>query len=258
MQHDSVDDLSNDEIGHTIREELARRRMSRQALADEARISISTLEKALSGRRPFTLATVIRLEEALGLSLRHAPEVHPAPVIKTEKAGDGVYAPQNLGGYARASAGWLEGRYYTLRPSFGGHPDDLFSYLTTIRWDPARSHLVFEESQRVDASFSQKGEVSFPFLSGHIYLVTNVDGQYRMAVMGRPAITGTLYGILTSLMAASGSHLLPVSVPLVMIPLKDGMPIPDFGSITPGHVDYAHLREELDAVTGKGFARFPR
>ncbi|PJI51893.1 transcriptional regulator, partial [Methylobacterium radiotolerans] len=44
-------------IAQTVREALARRRISRQTLAEEARISISTLEKALAGRRPFTLAT---------------------------------------------------------------------------------------------------------------------------------------------------------------------------------------------------------
>ncbi|HEX4557152.1 MAG TPA: helix-turn-helix transcriptional regulator, partial [Xanthobacteraceae bacterium] len=57
-------------IATLIREELARRRISRQLLADQAKISISTLEKALSGRRPFTLATTIRLEQALGVTLR--------------------------------------------------------------------------------------------------------------------------------------------------------------------------------------------
>ena len=57
-------------IASQIREELARRRISRRGLADLAKISISTLEKALSGRRPFTLATIIRLEQALSISLR--------------------------------------------------------------------------------------------------------------------------------------------------------------------------------------------
>ena len=42
-------------IATLIREELARRRISRQLLADQAKISISTLEKALSGRRPFSI-----------------------------------------------------------------------------------------------------------------------------------------------------------------------------------------------------------
>src|SRR5437879_1161853 len=96
-----------------IREELARRRISRQHLADQAKISISTLEKALSGRRPFTLATTIRLEEALGVSLRRArAETAKLP------ARNGV-APGDLGYYARESVSWIEGNYLTLRPSFG-------------------------------------------------------------------------------------------------------------------------------------------
>jgi len=58
------------QVAATVREELARRRISRQQLAELAKISMSTLEKALGGRRPFTLATTVRLEEALGVSLR--------------------------------------------------------------------------------------------------------------------------------------------------------------------------------------------
>jgi transcriptional regulator with XRE-family HTH domain len=65
-------------IANRIREELARRRMSRRGLADLAKISISTLEKVLSGRRPFTLATTIRIEGALGVNLR--TEAAPPPV----------------------------------------------------------------------------------------------------------------------------------------------------------------------------------
>src|SRR5881275_2054156 len=60
----------SESVALVVREELARRRLSRQWLADEARVSLSTLEKALAGSRPFTLSTVVRLEEALGASLR--------------------------------------------------------------------------------------------------------------------------------------------------------------------------------------------
>ena len=71
-------------IAAAVREEIARRRISRQYLADMARISISTLEKALSDRRPFTLATTIRLEEALGRKLRRSeiPEQRPDALRK--------------------------------------------------------------------------------------------------------------------------------------------------------------------------------
>src|SRR5215469_8747498 len=82
-------------VAAIIREELARRRISRQHLADQAKISISTLEKALSGRRPFTLATTVRLEEALGVPLRKADgggEFGSAPAN---------LAPGHLGFYSR-------------------------------------------------------------------------------------------------------------------------------------------------------------
>ena len=66
------------QIADTIREEIARRRISRQSLAELAKLSLSTLEKVLGGRRPFTLATTVRLEQALGGSLRKTPDA-PAP-----------------------------------------------------------------------------------------------------------------------------------------------------------------------------------
>src|SRR3984893_16342959 len=83
-------------VAAIIREQLARRRMSRQRLADQAKISISTLEKALAGRRPFTLTTTIRLEEALGLSLRNgSPDGGRAASAVTG------LAPGDLGFYSR-------------------------------------------------------------------------------------------------------------------------------------------------------------
>src|ERR1700747_968318 len=116
-------------IAGLIREELARRRISRQLLADQAKISISTLEKALSGRRPFTLATPIRLAAGLGVPLRnnHAP----APVMH------GV-APDELGFYSRRAVQWIEGVYLTLRPSFGDK-DAIYAYRTEIAWDDKSS-----------------------------------------------------------------------------------------------------------------------
>src|SRR3954466_12872807 len=101
---------TDEESGATalrIREELARRRLSRQWLADEARVSLSTLEKALSGQRPFTLATVVRLEAALGVPLRSARAPEPRA-----DAAPGL-APEEMGAYSRAAVRWLEGEYLT-------------------------------------------------------------------------------------------------------------------------------------------------
>src|ERR1700688_2474667 len=114
MPETSEKQLSDEQsrlVSAIIREQLARRRMSRQHLADQAKISISTLEKALSGRRPFTLATTVRLEEALGVSLRkgEANDLAAAPAN---------LAPGHLGFYSRPAVSWIEGSYLTLRPSF--------------------------------------------------------------------------------------------------------------------------------------------
>src|SRR5215831_7086173 len=115
------------QVADTIREEIARRRISRQALAEQAKLSLSTLEKVLGGRRPFTLATTVRLEQALGISLRK-PEGAPLPQTI---AVNGDVASDNLGSYSRRAVGWLEGTYLTLRPSFGDK-DAIFAYYTEI------------------------------------------------------------------------------------------------------------------------------
>src|ERR1700761_8088924 len=128
------DDQSR-EGAETIREELARRRISRQALAEQAKLSLSTLEKALGGRRPFTLATTVRIEQALGVSLRGALDVAPPSAPKPPTSRGGV-APDSLGSYSRRAVSWLEGNYLTLRPSFGDK-GALYAYRTEISWDPA-------------------------------------------------------------------------------------------------------------------------
>lgn len=236
-------------VSVTVREEIARRRMSRQQLADEARISISTLEKALSGRRPFTLATTIRLEEALGVALRRAEAKGIAPV-----AIENGVAPDELGAYARRSVKWIEGTYLTLRPSFG-EPGAIYAYRTDILWDDAQSSLVFREGERLDSDFSQFGSVAVPNQSGHVYLVTNRHGQYRLITVSRPTITGEMHGILTTLLAGRGSHLTPIAAPIAFVPMhtiKDAA----FGRIAPDHASHIVYRTFLKRTVDEPFAMF--
>jgi transcriptional regulator with XRE-family HTH domain len=242
---------TDEESGATalrIREELARRRLSRQWLADEARVSLSTLEKALSGHRPFTLATVVRLETALGVALRggKAPERN---VDSTTLAAD------ELGAYSRAAVHWLEGEYLTLRPSFS-EAGAVYAYRTLIAWDEETHCLAFHESSRLDRGFEQHGFVSFPHLSGHIYLVTNVEGQYRIAILGRPSKDGALNGVLTTLAAGAGAQLTPTSTPIALLPISRRTEA-EFGLIRPGDKCHAEYAEHVGAVTERGYALFP-
>ena len=242
--HGELSEEGSESVALVVREELARRRLSRQWLADEARVSLSTLEKALAGRRPFTLATVVRLEDALGTSLR-APPVHDEPKL---------FAPETMGAYARPAVQWLEGTYLTLRPSFS-ESGAIFAYLTSISWDDANGHLVFSEASRTDTEYEQKGFVSFPNISGAIYLVTIWQGQYRVALLNRPS-GRWLSGILQTLAAGEGAQLTPASLPIVLLPttVDEHKTV---GVVHAGDPAYEEYRTCVDRVTQRGYARFP-
>lgn len=245
-----LSDAQSRAIARAVREALARRRMSRQALADAARISISTLEKALSGRRPFTLATTIRLEEALALPLR-------AEAIGEAASAPPRHAPEAFGSYVREAVAFLEGRYLTLRPSFG-QAGALFAYRTEILWDEASARLLFREAERLDAPFAQTGTVSVPNQSGQIYLVTNFQGQYRLAVLGRPTIQGELFGILTTLVSGRGNQLTPAATPIALVPERGVFAErAEYGRITAGMACEPGYRHILGRVREDGFALFP-
>ena len=117
VSDNNLSDAQSRLIADQVREELARRWISRKGLAGLAKISISTLEKALSGSRPLTLATTIRLEEVLGVNLR-------AKLTRTVVHG---LAPGELGYYSRPAVSAIEGTYLTLRPSFGDR-DAIYAY----------------------------------------------------------------------------------------------------------------------------------
>jgi transcriptional regulator with XRE-family HTH domain len=240
-------DAANHAIAAKLREEIARRRLSREGIAAEAKISLSTLEKALSGKRPFTLATLVRLETALGLTLRPTVEATAAPT----SAGQ---APDELGSYNRASVAWLEGQYLTLRPSFSD-PASVYAYRTDIRWDEATTRLHFREAERLDTDFTQFGEVAVPLQSGHVYLSTNRHGQMRLVIVSRPTITGDMHGVVTTLQSTKGSQLVPVSMPLAMTPLKAGAPC-SYGRIAPQHADYDRYRRLLRRSVTDEFVKF--
>jgi transcriptional regulator with XRE-family HTH domain len=228
MSDENLSAEENHRISSAIREELAKRRMTRAGLADHAKLSLSTLEKALSGQRPFTLATVVRLETALAIKLRKTNGAAPA---------EPATAPDGLGSYARPAVKWLEGNYVTLRPSFSVDKA-IYAYRTEISWDHALSHLVFQESERLDSAYKQDGAVSVPHQSGYIYLVTNKHGQHRMITLSRPMIGGEMFGLLATLQSGKGATLMPIAVPIVLAPVGNFGENPRFGLVEP---DDAHF-----------------
>jgi transcriptional regulator with XRE-family HTH domain len=235
--------MSNPHIIMRIREELARRRLSRAALAERAKISLSSLEKSLSGKRPLTDQALVRLETALSVSLR---DIESPPSFKL--------APETLGSYARATVQSLEGDYLTLRPATS-NPDAVYTYETRIVWDINPDRLVFLERGRTDKAYSQYGDVSIPYQSGCYYLVTNRHGQYRVAILSRQSITGELYGLLLTLQNEKAAQLVPTAMPMVLVPIGNLPDNPPHGTITAEHPIYAELKERLDKTLRDGFAK---
>jgi transcriptional regulator with XRE-family HTH domain len=235
------------QVAETIREEIARRRISRQTLAEQAKLSLSTLEKVLGGRRPFTLATTVRLEQALGVSLRRLPELVPSAI-----AVNGEIAPDSLGSYSRRAVARIEGTYITVRPSFGDK-DAIYAYRTEIIWDEATASLGFREGERQDADYTQYGEVAVPNESGFVYLVTNRHGQHRLITVCRPRNSGEMYGIITTLLAGRGSLLTPIAAPIALLPVKN-ISNPSLGRISPDDPNHAVYREHLHRTVEESFA----
>lgn len=246
MDQSELRGTDSEAIATRLREELARRRISRQALADMARISLSTLEKALSGSRPFTLATVVRIEDVLGMSLRRQMPAASLPDVQL--------APGAMGSYSRPAVRWIEGGYLTLRPAFS-EPEAIFAYRTEIFWDETASHLRFAESDRADSTFTQAGFVSMPNLSGHTYLVTSEEGQYRLIMLGRGTRERRMFGLLSTLQVGSGSQLVPVACPIALMPLEQAE-ILQFGLLSPDEPCHGAYRDILDGAVTSDFCRW--
>ena len=134
--------------------------------------------------------------------------------------------------------------------------DAIFAYRTEIAWDAGSAQLVFREAERLDAPFAQTGTVSVSNQSGHIYLVTEFQGQYRLAMLGRPTIQGEMFGILTTLVSGRGAHLTPAATPLALLPERTA-PAAHYGRILPGMACEQDYRRFLDRVRDDGFAVFP-
>jgi transcriptional regulator with XRE-family HTH domain len=226
MSDENLTAEENGTIAGLIREELARRRITRAALAEQAKLSLSTLEKAMSGQRPFTLATVVRLEPA--------------------------HAPDSLGSYSRPAVKWLEGNYLTLRPSFSV-AKGIYAYRTAITWDNTLCHLIFQESERLDTAYKQDGEVSVPHQSGYIYLLTNKHGQCRMITLSRPMIGGEMFGLLATLQSGKGATLMPIAVPVVLAPVSNFGAELRFGLIKPDDALYPGYEKLLRRCINEPF-----
>ena len=147
-----LDAEANHDCAQKIREELAICWLTRQQLAHDAKLSLSTLEKALSGRRPFTLATIIRLEQALGIGLRDGPEAQWRRFRQRLCAGCARRLFTASGGLAR--------RQLLDVALLFSDPNAIYAYRTAITWDEEAGVLKFREADRLDTDFRPRNSAT--------------------------------------------------------------------------------------------------
>jgi hypothetical protein len=94
-----------------------------------------------------------------------------------------------------------------------------------------------------------------PNQSGHLYLVTSRHGQHRLITAARLAISGEIYGIITTLLAGRGSLLIPIAAPIAYLPVATA-PNPTFGRISPNNAHFGQYRRHLRRTTEEPFAMF--
>ena len=220
--------------------------MSRQQLADKAKLSLSTLEKVLGGRRLLTLATAVRVEEALGVSLRRSTPDADAPVK------DGV-APDGLGANSRRGVAWLEGVYVTPALLWRQRRDLRLSHRNSLgRGDLAPGvSRGGTRGRRVLAIRRSRGAEPV----GSRLSLTNRHGQHRLITVSRPTITGEMYGVVATLFAGRGALLTPIAAPIALSPVKNA-PQAAYGRIAAGDARGAIYRDHLQRVTSEQFAMF--
>lgn len=242
-----------------IEQKLAEQGLNRARLAHQAGISLDSLNKCMQREnpRPFTPRMLVPI--AAVLSARF-DELKPmaAPAV----------APERLGAYARASVGWLEGRYLAIRYAF--QRDGLIlAHPVSIRWDAAENCLIHLRYDYFDGPVVQRGQVAIASHSGHIHLVSGELGAFELCVLSRPAEDGRFQGLVTMLYHRRGT-LVPGASPLVLLPVPaaglpshgeaDGAPdppppLPGCGEVEPGHASFARYARLLQLIEVQGHAR---
>ena len=196
-----------------IRTALIEKKMTQAELADAADCHEKTIQNLLSGRavRDQTLFDVCMV---LGLDfdrLRGAWRGGSPP--------DAPAAPVHMGAYTRAAVDHYIGSYLTLRPSFSV-PGGVMAYRTDIAWQDDIPGLIFQERDRPDQPYANRGHLHISTSSTYVHLVSASKGAMRMVVVSRPDATGQMLGLITT-MHKQRAHFVPVSAPIAYIPRQD-------------------------------------
>ena len=157
-----------------------------------------------------------------------------------------------MGAYSREAVDHYAGSYLTLRPSFT-REGACVAYRTDITWDPDWPSLLFEETERPDASYAHRGRLYIPASSQFIHLVSLTKGSMRMVIVSQPDRDGQMRGLITTLNKHK-AILVPVSTPIVFI-RQETFAADAFGEIAAGQPHYDSYKSALLDATSQGYVK---
>ncbi|MDP1961523.1 MAG: hypothetical protein Q8K93_04900 [Reyranella sp.] len=167
-------------------------------------LASDTIYDALNSKKPhFSDRTLFKIEKALGKS------------FLGQRRRQEDEAPEHLGSYSVSAAKPYIGEYVCVRLDFT-NPRNLYVYLMDIAWSDEEGHLTFQEKQRKDAKFTNKGNVYLPPGSPIVNLVTVHQGKVRHIIASQIDGDGVMRGLLQTLHNPFGAAYVPVSTPFVL------------------------------------------
>jgi hypothetical protein len=119
-------------------------------------------------------------------------------------------------------------------------------YLVDLHWDKDASCLTFDEKDREDAAYAQRGRVYIPDGRPFMSFVTVEGGAIRLVTVSRPAQGESARGLIMTLSNPNGMQLTPASAPIVLRRVTEKKA--QLGFIRADVPDYESYRQELAAV----------
>ena len=205
-------------------------------------LSKSSVEKLFQG--DFTERTLNKVEGILKTTFQRP----------SQSAQEARTAEKTFGGYVFDAVEYLQGEYLCVRPIFA-NPTNLSAYLISIRWSDEQKGLVFEEKQRFDPKYKQKGTVYIPFGTSFMNLVSSTAGNVRTILLSLPDADSMLRGIISTLSNPKGSIFIPASAPIFLRKLQEGEK-PELGVISSEHNSYEAYQSLLATVLTEDFGLF--
>lgn len=146
------------------------------------------------------------------------------------------------------------GEYITIRPKYSD-TSIVKSYLTRIYWNDSLSCYCFEERNRLDAEYTQRGHLYIPLGSGCMYLMTIDKGWVRTVVVSQ-MVAGLveMRGLITSQFNIAGPAYAPVSAPIAYIKVTAAAS-PSFGELTKTDSNYEQYMRLLQETLQTTYAR---